>query len=91
MIVRAQIQRESYGFGTFTATKVAEIQSRTSKDEWWRIAEELNPSDLSTRATNSRDMQSNSVWQTWPEFLERPVEEWPISQECVIEETIYQM
>jgi hypothetical protein len=25
------------------------------------------------------------MWQTEPEFLERPVEEWPISQECVIE------
>lgn len=35
MIVRAQIQRESYGFGTFVATRVAEIQSITDPTEWW--------------------------------------------------------
>lgn len=32
-IVRAQIQKESYGFGTFTATRVAEIQSKTDSNE----------------------------------------------------------
>ena len=34
-IVRAQIQKESYGFGTFVATRVAEIQSMTDPNEWW--------------------------------------------------------
>jgi hypothetical protein len=31
-IVQAQIQKESYGFGTFTATRVAEIQSKTKPE-----------------------------------------------------------
>ena len=37
-IVRSQIQKESYGFGTFTATKIAEIQSKSDPDEWYWIA-----------------------------------------------------
>ena len=34
-IVRAQIQKESYGFGTFVATQVAEIQAKSDPSEWW--------------------------------------------------------
>ena len=34
-IVQAQIQKESYGFGTFVATKVAEIQNKSDPREWW--------------------------------------------------------
>ena len=33
--IHAQIQKESFGFGTFTATKIAEIQSKTDPEEWW--------------------------------------------------------
>ncbi|XP_047497830.1 uncharacterized protein LOC125044912 [Penaeus chinensis] len=33
-IVRAQIQKESYGFGTFVATRVAEVQSKSNLNEW---------------------------------------------------------
>jgi hypothetical protein len=32
-IVQAHIQKESYGFGRFTATRVAEIQSKTKPEE----------------------------------------------------------
>ena len=32
MIVRSQIQKESHGFGTFVATKIAEIQTLTKTD-----------------------------------------------------------
>ena len=34
-IVRAQIQKESYGFGSFVATKIAEIQNNSDPTEWW--------------------------------------------------------
>lgn len=85
MIVKAQIQRESYGFGTFTATRVAEIQDRTKKDEWWWISGESNPADLTTQATNPKNLQTDGMWQTGPDFLRRPENEWPISQECTVE------
>ncbi|XP_068245285.1 uncharacterized protein [Palaemon carinicauda] len=48
-IVRAQIQKESYGFGTFVATRIAEAQSKSDPNEWWWIASGLNPADLLTR------------------------------------------
>lgn len=69
MIVKAQIQRESYGFGTFIATRVAEIQDRTKKGEWWWISGESNPADLTTRATNTKNLQTDGMWQTGPDFL----------------------
>ncbi|CAC5403224.1 unnamed protein product [Mytilus coruscus] len=52
MIVRAQIQRESYGFGTFVATRVAEIQNKTEPSDWWGVPSEFNAADLATRITS---------------------------------------
>lgn len=43
-IVRAQIQKDSYGFGTLVANRVAEIQSKTDKDEWYWVAHKRQPS-----------------------------------------------
>lgn len=84
MIVKAQIQRESYGFGTFTATRVAEIQDRTKKVEWWWISGESNPTDFTTQATNPKNLQTDGIWQTGPEILRRQGNEWPITQECTV-------
>lgn len=50
-IVRAQIQKESYGFGTFVANRVAEIQSKTCKTDWYWIPSDQNPADFTTRVT----------------------------------------
>lgn len=47
--VRAEIQRKSSGFGTFDATRVAEIQLKSDPIEWWWISSELNPANLLTR------------------------------------------
>ncbi|XP_033730738.1 uncharacterized protein LOC117320185 [Pecten maximus] len=80
MIVQAQIQKESYGFGTFTATRVAEIQSKSSPDEWWWVSGNDNPADLTTRVTAPKNLDMESVWQTGPAFLKMPLEEWPISR-----------
>ncbi|XP_063596234.1 uncharacterized protein LOC134773087 [Penaeus indicus] len=34
-IVRSQIQKESHGFNTFVAVRIAEIQIKTDLKEWW--------------------------------------------------------
>jgi hypothetical protein len=55
-IVQAQIQKESYGFGTFTATRVAEIQSKTKPEEWWWVPQlpgEYNPADITGSSLSS--------------------------------------
>lgn len=82
-IVSAQIQKESYGFGTFTATRVAEIQAKTYPDEWWWVPGEMNPADLLTRVTRPEELQSNSTWQRGPEFLSRSIDEWPLRKDPV--------
>ena len=79
-IVRAQIQKESYGFGSFVATKIAEIQNKSDAREWWWIATSDNPADMVTRSTSPTQIGSRSMWQRGPNFLQLPVDQWPISQ-----------
>lgn len=82
-IVRAQIQKESHGFGTFVATRIAEIQTHTDTSEWWWVPSDVNAADYATRPQHPLSLGSDSVWQNGPEYLTLPVEEWPISQPCV--------
>lgn len=60
-IVRAQIQKESYGFGTSVANRVAEIQSKTCKTDWYWIPTGQNPADFTTRVTSPSLINSESV------------------------------
>ena len=82
-IVRSQIQKESYGFGTFTATKIAEIQSKSSPEEWWWISGGQNPADMVSRSALPKDLAENSVWQCGPSFLSAPFELWPVKKDPV--------
>ncbi|XP_068246822.1 uncharacterized protein [Palaemon carinicauda] len=79
-IVRAQIQKESYGFGTFVATRIAEVQSKSDPNEWWWIASGLNPADLLTRPQDPLNVAVVYSWKYGPEFMALPLEVWPISQ-----------
>ena len=79
-IVRWQIQKESYGFKSFVATRVGEIQSKTEPSEWWWIQSDLNPADLTTRITCPRELGIGSVWQSGPAFMKLPINCWPISK-----------
>ncbi|XP_045104195.1 uncharacterized protein LOC123499782 [Portunus trituberculatus] len=82
-IVRSQIQKESHGFETFVATRIAEIQTHTDPSEWWWVASDDNAADCATRPQHPLSLRSDSVWQKGPEYLTLPVEEWPISQPYV--------
>ncbi|CAC5386337.1 unnamed protein product [Mytilus coruscus] len=82
MIVRAQIQRESYGFGTFVVTRVVGIQNKTELSDWWWVPSEFNAADLATRITSPNDMVKNSIWKTEPKFLNDPIDQWPLRQDC---------
>ena len=48
-IVRAMVQKESFGFDTFAATKVREIQGSTDPKEWYWISGGINIADLITK------------------------------------------
>ncbi len=82
-IVRSQIQKESHGFATFVAHRIAEIQETSSPDEWWWIETKDNPADMTTRCKSPSDLDSNSEWQEGPHYLTKPIEEWPIHKTCV--------
>ncbi|XP_067280641.1 uncharacterized protein [Pseudorasbora parva] len=75
--VLGAIQRDSYGYQTFFANRVGEIQKSTSVEDWRWIPGEQNIADLTTRGATPEDLKENSVWQNGPEFLKRPVEDWP--------------
>ena len=46
------IQKESYGFNTFVAVRVGEIQDHTNLQNWYWIDGKLNIADWITRGRN---------------------------------------
>ena len=72
------IQWESYGFQTFFANRVGEIQEAGPVADWWWVPGQYNVADLVTRGCSPEQLDGNSLWQRGPEFLTRAVEEWPI-------------
>jgi len=79
-IVRAMIQKESYGFNTFVGVRIGEIQSITEKRNWFWIEGPLNIADVITRGCKPTDLGEDSIWQTGPKFLSAPEDDWPIKQ-----------
>lgn len=79
-IVRAMIQKETYGFNTFAATRIGEIQEGTNPADWYWIEGELNIADWITRGKKPSEIGPESSWQNGPKFLKNPVSEWPVKQ-----------
>ena len=80
-IVQAMIHKESYGFNTFVAVRVGEIQESSDPDNWYWVEGKLNISDWLTRGKSPVELDVNSTWQRGPEFLETDEESWPIKRE----------
>ena len=85
-IVKGMTSKESYGFRTFAANRIGEIQQSTDMHEWAWIRGPLNVADYVTRGLSSKEINSNSIWQQGPDFLYLPEEEWPISRQCTVKE-----
>ena len=79
-IVHNMIQKESYGFNTFAATRVGEIQQNTNTDDWYWTESKNTIADWLTRGKKPNDLNSESIWQRGPDFLELPESEWPINK-----------
>ena len=71
------IQKESYGFNTFAAVRVGEIQEGTNTNDWYWTESEFNIADLLTRGSKPNDIGMNSKWQKGPDFLKLQESEWP--------------
>lgn len=76
--VLGAIQKESYGYQTFYANRIGEIQRAGPTDDWWWIPGDLNVSDLVTRGCPPESLGEGSTWQNGPEFLAWAVEKWPM-------------
>ncbi|KAJ8372871.1 hypothetical protein AAFF_G00276100 [Aldrovandia affinis] len=76
--VLGAIQRESYGYQSFFANRISEIQKAGSPTEWWWIPGECNVADIITRGAAPEELSEDSPWQKGPGFLEKPFEEWPV-------------
>ena len=79
-IVRAMIQKDSYGYHTFASVRVGEIQEKTNKDEWFWIEGAINIADIISRGVAAKDLVGE--WQKGPAFLAEPEEDWPVYQSC---------
>ena len=79
-IVHSMIQKESYGFNTFAAVRVGEIQEGTNTKDWYWTASEFNIADLLTRGSKPNDIDISSKWQKGPHFLQLHESEWPITK-----------
>ena len=84
-IVKAMISKESYGFNTFAVNRIGEIQQKTDPQEWFWTAGDLNIADWVTRGKSPEELGPCSIWQSGPEFLKQPVEEWPVSSQVNVE------
>ena len=80
------INKESYGFKTFAANRIGEIQQSTNINEWARINGKQNVADVITRGLLPSQLNEHSIWQNGPDFLYMHENEWPISKDCKINE-----
>ena len=80
-IVKAMISKQSYGFNTFAANRVGEIQNGSDPSEWYWTPGKDNIADWVTRGKSPAQLQHDGIWQTGPLFLKYPTEEWPIVKE----------
>ena len=67
--------RSCYGFRTFVANRVGEIQSAARNEEWYWTPGDLNIADYVTRGKHPDDQKEGSLWQTGPKFLELPMDQ----------------
>lgn len=67
----------SYGFDISIATKITEIQNKTESREWWWVALNNNPADMTTKTKVSSELEIDSVRQNGP-FLYEPDNNWLI-------------
>ncbi|XP_062416584.1 uncharacterized protein LOC119218794 [Pungitius pungitius] len=76
--VLGAVQRESYGYQTFFANRIGEIQGSTNVQDWWWVPGPLNVADIISRGASPKELDEGTEWQLGPKFLNLPESEWPV-------------
>ena len=85
-IVRAMLQKDSYGFNTFVAVRIGEIQENTDPNDWYWMEGRHNISDWLTRGKTPKELGEDSLWQNGMHFMKLLENEWPLKRDQPKEE-----
>ena len=75
-IVLAWIHSTARRYKPFVSSRVGEIQSNSDPAQWKHIPGEQNVADDVSRGIAVTELSGR--WQTGPEFLRLPKEQWPL-------------
>ena len=79
-IVEAVISKNSYGFNTYAANRISEIQQDIDSSEWFWSAGRLKIEDWLTRGKSPGELGQDTTWQTGPPSFSS---QWMIGQSPV--------
>ena len=77
------IQKETYGFNSFAAVHIGEIQEKTDKTNWYQVPGKLNIADWITRGRKAVALSQDNASQNGPDFLKLLEDEWPVHKESL--------
>ena len=80
------INKDSYGFKTFAAIRIGEIQNSTNIQDWYWIEGSNNIADWVTRKKHPVDISELSIWQKGPEFMKQNIDHWCINSTILQED-----
>ena len=75
-IIRAMVNKASYGFDTFVANRLGEIQRHSNKEEWFWLPGTSNIADLISRGCAPEHLGVDSPWQKCHDVFKQPVATW---------------
>ncbi|XP_076285540.1 uncharacterized protein LOC143211601 [Lasioglossum baleicum] len=76
-VALAWIHKHPSQLKTFTAHRVAEIQSRVPNAIWRHVPPEFNPADCASRGLTVSQLSTHQLWWCGPSWLMKPPNEWP--------------
>ncbi|BET00202.1 Pao retrotransposon peptidase [Nesidiocoris tenuis] len=84
-VVLCWIQSDPSRWKIFVGNRIAQIHENLAQEHWRHIAGEDNPADVLSRGIKPSGLLEHPLWFSGPPWLQRELEDWPISVEQVAE------